>query len=121
MVPCGMPYGDNTFTVTAKLLILTIELFNHLIRDVQGLLMIQHNFDRTPATFVHHECEPVLLGNRLRRAGNFLHIFINELFLFRCQLAVELLYAPLIALHLGTKLCLPVPLLDITEPGIVSA
>ncbi len=73
---CGL--AGRAFSLILKMLLIdSIKLLNHLLREINRVLMIDHDLDGLLASFIDNERDSAFFSDRLCRSGYFLHILID--------------------------------------------
>src|SRR5690349_14514348 len=79
--PDGIPPARFRRKEMALLVVDPVELLDHLIRQVERILGVDHDFGGLLAAFIDAGGEASLLGNGLRRGGNAFHVVVHEFLL----------------------------------------
>ena len=100
----------------ARLLVVrAIEFLDYLVSQIDRVLVVNHNLDGLFAALIEDDRKSAFFCDVLRRGRNFLHVFVDELFLLALKFLIKLLSALLIFLDLGAELGFFVFLLSIAE------
>lgn len=76
--PLAVALLDEHFHSSSKMLLIdSIKLLNHLLSEIDRVLVVDHDLDRLLAAFVDDESDSAFFRDRLCGNGDFLHILVN--------------------------------------------